>query len=178
MTNTSTIPANFAARLAARLPSAAPVAPGRRFILFSMLGAALAIGLCGWLTEVSGYAWQMAPFGASCVLAFGLPDSPLAQPRSIVGGHLISTAVGLLVLALFGDSWIAAGIAVALALGLMQLSRSVHAPAGADPLVVIASHAGPAFLLTPVLAGALLIVLLAWAINNGRQASSYPKYWW
>ncbi|HEY0886284.1 MAG TPA: HPP family protein [Ramlibacter sp.] len=161
-------------RLAA---SAAPAAPSPAFVLSSMLGATLAIGLTGWLTQVSGYPLQMAPFGASCVLAFGLPESPLAQPRSIIGGHLVATLVGLLVLHVVGNGWAAAALAVGLALALMQLTRTVHAPAGADPLVVLASGATADFLLTPVLAGSTTIVLAALLVNNARQRRSYPRYW-
>lgn len=164
-------------RLSRLTTSAAPAAPGPAFLLSSMLGATLAIGVTGWLTQVSGYPLQMAPFGASCVLAFGLPDSPLAQPRSIIGGHLVATLVGLLVLHTVGDGWAAAAVAVGLALALMQLTRTVHAPAGADPLVVLASHAGADFLLTPVLAGSAAIVLVALLVNNVRQRRSYPRYW-
>lgn len=164
-------------RLARLATSAAPAAPSPAFVLTSMLGAIAAIAITGWLTQLSGYPWQMAPFGASCVLAFGLPDSPLAQPRSIVGGHLVASVVGLIVLNTLGDGWLAAGIAVGVALALMQLTRTVHAPAGADPLVVLASHAGADFLLTPVLAGSATIVLVALLANNLRQRGSYPRYW-
>jgi len=158
-------------------PSAAPAAPSWRFVAASTLGTMLAIGLTGWLGLRSGAPWLMAPFGASCVLAFGLPDSPLAQPRSIVGGHLIATLVGLVVLHTLGDAWWAAAMAVGLALALMQLTRTVHAPAGADPLVVLAAHAPFQFLLTPVLAGSLAIAAVAWAVNNLRNRGSYPRYW-
>lgn len=159
--------------------SAAPARPSLGFVLSSALGAALAISLTGWLSLASGHPWLTAPFGASCVLAFGLPDSPLAQPRSIVLGHLLSSLAGLLVLHFFGNSLWAAGLAVGLALALMQLTRSVHAPAGADPLVLFAGHTTSLqFLLTPVLAGALSIVILAWLLNNARQRGSYPRYWW
>lgn len=165
-------------QLTRRLPaSQAPASPGLGFVLWSAFGATLAIGLTGWLSQVSGQPWLMAPFGASCVLAFGLPDSPLAQPRSLIGGHLVSSLVGLLLLHTLGPSWWAAGLAVGLALALMQLSRTVHAPAGADPLVLMAGHAGIEVLLTPVLAGSLLIVLVALAVNNLRQRGSYPRYW-
>lgn len=157
--------------------SRAPAAPQLSHIAGSMLGALLAIGATGWLSHASGAAWLMAPFGASCVLAFGLPDSPLAQPRSIIGGHLLSTLVGFLVLYTLGDGWLAAALAVSLALGAMQLTRTVHAPAGANPLVVLAAQPGLQFLLTPVLLGSLVIVLVALAVNNLRSRASYPKYW-
>ncbi len=157
--------------------SSAPIAPSLSFILISTLGASIAIGLTGFLTHWSDYPWQMAPFGASCVLVFGLPDSPLGQPRSVIGGHLIASLTGLLVLYLLGDSWWAAALAVGLSLAFMQISRTVHAPAGADPLVVMASHASAGFLLAPVLIGALVIVLVALLVNNLHKAGSYPRYW-
>ncbi|KJK14082.1 HPP family protein [Pseudomonas sp. 2(2015)] len=158
--------------------SKAPAAPSLHFSLLSLIGATLAIGATGWLSQVSGALWLMAPFGASCVLAFGMPDSPLAQPRNIIGGHVIATLVGLAVLHTLGDSWWSAALAVGLALAAMQQTRTLHAPAGANPLVVIASHAPLSFVITPVLAGSLVIVAVAWCLNNARQANSYPKYWY
>lgn len=157
--------------------SSAPPAPSWRFTLSSFLGAFIAIGAVGWLSQTSGFLWLMAPFGASCVLAFGLPDSPLAQPRSIVGGHLLSAFVGLLVLHALGVSWWSTALAVGLALVVMQQTRTVHAPAGANPLIVMLMGASFDFLLTPVLAGSLLIVGVAYGVNNLRQQGSYPKYW-
>lgn len=159
------------------LHSDAPPAPSLKFILLSSFGALTAIAITGWLSVVSDIPWLMAPFGASCVLAFGVPDSPLAQPRAIVGGHLVATAVGLMVVAFVGDSWLACAFGVGLALAAMQITRTVHAPAGADPLIVIVAHAPVSYLISPVLVGSLVIVLTAWAVNNLRSPGSYPKYW-
>lgn len=159
------------------LRSSAPPAPPLAFILLSSAGAALAIAITGWLSLQSGIPWLMAPFGASCVLAFGVPDSPLAQPRAIIGGHLVATAVGLLVGAWLGSGWLACALGVGLALAAMQLTRTVHAPAGANPLIVIAAQAPLGYLWSPVLLGSLVIVWLAWAVNNLRSRGSYPRYW-
>jgi CBS-domain-containing membrane protein len=160
------------------IQSKAPARPGNRFILYTMLGALLAIGVLGWLTGISGQPWLMAPFGASCVLVFGVPDSPLAQPRNVIGGHVLSTLVGLLVLQIIGGGWIAGAIAVALAIGVMQWTRTLHAPAGANPLVVLVTQPGWSFLLMPVLIGAGVIVAVALLTNNLRQRGSYPRYWY
>lgn len=164
-------------RLGRGRPSGAAPAPSLGFSAVSLLGAAVAIGLLGGLTQWSGAPWLMAPFGASCVLVFGLPDSPLAQPRSVLGGHVLSTLVGLLVLHSLGGSWWAQGLAVGLALAVMQQTRTVHAPAGANPLVVLALQPGWDFVLLPVLAGAVVVVALAWGVNNTRAQGSYPRYW-
>lgn len=158
--------------------SSAPAAPSLRFTLVSFLGAVVAIGAAGWLSHASGTPWLMAPFGASCVLAFGLPDSPLAQPRSIIGGHLLSALVGWGVLNTLGNAWWAGALAVGLALAAMQHTRTLHAPAGANPLVVLAAGAPLSFLFTPVLLGAVVIVVVAWCVNNACSRGSYPKYWW
>ncbi|KEA62490.1 CBS-domain-containing membrane protein [Marinobacterium lacunae] len=159
------------------IQSSAPPAPPFRFILLSSLGAGIAIAITGWLSLISGTPWLMAPFGASCVLAFGVPDSPLAQPRAIIGGHLVATLVGLILGQLLGDGWLVYGLGVALALAAMQLTRTVHAPAGADPIIVIAAQAPFSYLISPVLAGSVVIVLTAWAMNNLHGAKSYPRYW-
>lgn len=159
------------------LGSSAPPAPSLHFSSLSLIGAFAAIAVTAWLSDVSGASWLMAPFGASCVLAFGLPDSPLAQPRSIIGGHLISTLIGLIVLQFLGNSWWSEALAVGLALTAMQQTRTVHAPAGANPLVVMATNPGYGFLITPVLIGTLVIVGVALCINNLRDRRSYPRYW-
>jgi CBS-domain-containing membrane protein len=149
--------------------------------LRSGLGGFAAVLLCASLGSLSHIALLMAPFGATCVLAFTLPDSPLAQPRNIVGGHLLSTAIGLLTLAAFGSHAWSLAFAVGLAIAAMQLTRTVHPPAGADPLLVMLSGAGWSFLLTPVLAGTVLIVAVAWLYHRLTRSSSidrrYPKQW-
>ena len=119
----------------------------------------------------------MAPFGATCVLAFGVSESPLAQPRNIIGGHLLSTFIGLVCLQLFGQHWWVMAIAVATSIAGMQFTRTVHPPAGADPLVVILSSSSWNFLLTPVLLGSIALVLCAVLFNNLISDRSYPKYW-
>lgn len=163
--------------IAPRLRSNAPPAPSLRFTLMSFIGAVITIGATGWLSYISGVPWLMASFGASCVLAFGVPESPLAQPRSIIGGHVVSTLVGLLILCTLGSSWWAGALAVGLALVVMQQTRTLHAPAGANPLVVLAASAPVSFLVTPVLTGSIVIVAVACCLNNIRSRGSYPKYW-
>ena len=78
---------------------------------------------------------------------------------------------------LLGDGWLSMAVATGLALGAMQVLRVIHPPAGANPMVVIASQATPDFLLTPVLAGSVAIVLVALLVNNLRKKNSYPRYW-
>src|SRR6266481_2473468 len=80
----------------------------------SGLGGGEVIFILAQLTSSLHTALLIAPFGASCVLVFALPNSPLAQPRNVIGGHLISTAIGLAVFAALG----AQPVSLALAVGL------------------------------------------------------------
>lgn len=139
-------------------------------------GGFLAIWLALGIGEATRLTLIMAPFGATCVLAFALPDSPLAQPRNIVGGHVLSTLIGLCVQTAAGTHAWSMALAVGLAIWIMQLTKTVHPPAGADPLVVMVSGAGWPFLFSPVLLGSALIVLIAWAYHRLSKAR-YPKQW-
>ena len=101
----------------------------------SGLGGFLVIFLLAQLTQSLHALLLIAPFGASCVLVFALPQTPVAQPRNLIGGHLISTAVGLAVFALLGASPLSYALAVGAAIAAMQLTGTLHPPAGADPIV-------------------------------------------
>lgn len=156
---------------------APPPRPALSHAAASWLGAATAIAVVGALSDATALPWLMAPFGASAVIVFGLPDSPLAQPRAVIGGHVLSALVGLICLALFPVAWWSLALAVASAVVLMQLSRTTHPPAGANPLVVMLGGVGWDFLATPVLAGAIAIVAVALACNNLAPGRRYPLYW-
>jgi CBS-domain-containing membrane protein len=155
--------------LLARIPAA------WRSALISGLGGFLTIFLLAELSTGFHAVLLVAPFGASCVLAFALPQSPLAQPRNLIGGHLVSAAVGLGVFALLGQQPLSFGLGVGIAIAAMQLTKTVHPPAGADPIVVILAHAGWTFLLMPILAGTLVIVLAALAYHRCVSKRPYPS---
>ncbi|WP_287883879.1 MULTISPECIES: HPP family protein [Paracoccus] len=142
--------------------------------LVSGLGGAVAIWLLAGLAQSLEHALLIAPFGASCVLLFALPQSPLARPRNVIGGHLLSARVGLLVLNLIGDSVLAMGVGVGLAIAVMQLTGTLHPPAGGDPLVVILSGAGWSFPGVPILAGTVTLVAAAIAYHRLISMRAYP----
>lgn len=156
----------------------APARPSAQAIVWPMLGALLGLGLLGALTQTVGRPLLMAPFGATVVLAFALSESPLAQPRNIVGGHVISALVGFVVLGVLGTDTAALAVGGALALGAMLATRTLHPPSGATALVVILQRPSAVFLLTPVLLGALGIVVVALIVNNLPAEKRYPAYWW
>jgi CBS-domain-containing membrane protein len=119
----------------------------------------------------------IALFGATSVLIFGVPDSPLAQPRNVIGGNVLAAFVSLIILHLLGASPLTIGLAVSSAIGLMQLTKTVHPPAGAVALVVMLTRPDWQFLLQPTLEGSLLFVLCAVVFNNLAEERTYPKHW-
>ena len=155
----------------------APLQAESARLLLSGLGGGLCIMLLTMLGDWQHYALLMAPFGATMVILFALPDSPLAQPRNIVGGHLLTTLVGFAVLALMTVNPLSLGLAVGAGIVLMQLSGTTHPPAGANPLLVMTTLPTLDFVLTPVLAGTLLIVAFG-VVYHRSVGRVYPQRWW
>ena len=148
-----------------------------RHILFSFIGGFFGIAVLAYLTTSSGYPLIAAPFGATTVLIFGVPDSPLGQPRNVVGGNFISGLISVILVHFFGaEPWVMA-LAVATALMLMQLTKTTHPPGGAVALLGVISHASWSFALTPILLGSVLIVLCTVIFNNLVPGRSYPRHW-
>lgn len=157
--------------------ASAPPRTSLREALLAGLGGMLAISLLAVLSINAGIPALMAPLGASCFLVFAVPESPFAQPRSVIGGHLVSSAVGLTMLGVAGPEAWAMGISVGLAIIAMQMTRTGHPPAGADPLVVLLMRPDWLFLATPVLIGTIGVVGIALLFNNLRPGPGYPRYW-
>lgn len=151
--------------------------PHHRHIFWSWFGSFLAIAATAYLSAKTNTPLIMAPFGATSVLIFGVPDSPLAQPRNVIGGNLVAALVSLSILHLFGSNPGAMGLAVATAIGIMQFTGTVHPPSGAVALVVMMTKASWQFLLTPALEGSIIMVLCAVVFNNLAEERTYPKHW-
>ena len=129
------------------------------------------------VTRMAGSPLLIGSFGASAVLLFGAAESPLAQPRSLIGGHLVSAAVAVAVVSMGGTGAYAVAMAVGIAIFLMCLTRTVHPPGGATALIGVQCHAGPLFLFLPVLSGALILLAVALFTNNIVYHRQYPKHW-
>ncbi|HEY9164003.1 MAG TPA: HPP family protein [Magnetovibrio sp.] len=138
------------------------------------VGASLAMGIVGWIGEFSHEAMLIAPFGASCVLLFAVPSSPLAQPANVIGGHVLASAIALSMRMVLPDEWWAIALAVGVVITAMAALRLTHPPAGADPVVIFLSDPGWSFLLVPILTGSLVLVGVATLIHMIPPRSSYP----
>lgn len=151
-----------------------PIAASRGERLKSCLGALIGLFLTEWICRrfLQGFnPWFIAPMGASAVLLFAVPASPLAQPWSIIGGNLVAATVGVACARWIPDPGLAAGVAVAGAIALMFQLRCVHPPSGA--VAVTAVLGGPAvqalgfgFVVMPVAINSMLLLLTALAFNN------------
>jgi CBS-domain-containing membrane protein len=152
-----------------------PRAPWRAIGL-GALGGIIAIAVVAGLTEATDELLVLGSFGASCVLVFGVPDSPFSQPRNVVAGHVLSTLVGLVFLEI-DQSWWSVAFAAGGAIAVMMATRTVHPPAGSNPVIVYLLAPDWDFVLFPTLLGAVLIVLVALVYNNLTREARYPKYW-
>jgi CBS-domain-containing membrane protein len=146
-------------------------------VLLSWVGSFVGIALLAYLSIYSHYPLIAAPMGATAVLVFGVPDSPLAQPRNVIGGNFWGALVSIVAVQLFGTApWVMA-LAVATTIKLMKLTRTIHPPSGAVALVGVMSSVSWHFLLTPVLAGSVIIVLWTFIFNNLAPGRTYPRHW-
>ncbi|MDD2271554.1 MAG: HPP family protein [Desulfuromonadaceae bacterium] len=148
-----------------------------RYAAWSCLSATIGILAICEITTLVGHPLLIGSFGASAVLLFGANDSPLAQPRNLVGGHVVSACVAVIVVATLGSTTLAMAIAVGLAIFVMNLTHTTHPPGGATALIGVQAAVGPGFILSPVLAGALILLVTAIFTNNVVYHRSYPKHW-
>jgi CBS domain-containing membrane protein len=163
----------------------APPRPPLRIILVTFIGAFLGISLVALLETLypSGWMLTIGSFGATAVLLYALPGSALAQPRNLFGGHLVSAVAGIIVYHyITQELFPAAPLAVAIAIMLMQLTRTLHPPGGATALIAVIGpqsvHDLGWVYLVPVMAGVTLMFLTALVVHNINQKKSYPHYWW
>lgn len=164
-----------------------PPGVGGPEILWSWTGSAIGIGICGYLSsayfEPRDLLLIIGSFGASAVLVYAAIKSPLAQPRNLIGGHIISALVGVASYKLFGGTiWLAASLSVSLSIVAMLLTRTLHPPGGATALIAVIGgknvhELGFLYALFPAGTGALILLIVALVVNNLSRERRYPEYW-
>jgi len=143
-----------------------------------MVGAAGGIALALWLVAPPVSPFLLASLGGSAVFLFGLTRAPAAQPRALFGGHLGGALIGIGCFQFFGGALWVYALAQALTLGFMLLTRTVHPPAGANPLIMIYGQSGFAALWEPVFLGVLSLALVAAVWSRAFPAlAHYPVRW-
>lgn len=151
---------------------------------WSFVGAFVGIGLIAFfqsqlLTRFENI-FLIGSFGASSVLVYGAIQSPLAQPRNLIGGPVISAFIGVAIYKLLPDIiWITAPLAVSLSIVMMQITKTLHPPGGATALIAVVGSEkikalGFLYVLSPVLTGSLILLVVALVFNNMTSHRKYP----
>ncbi|MFZ1538786.1 MAG: HPP family protein [Chromatiaceae bacterium] len=156
-------------------------------VLWSWIGAFLGIMTLAWVQGLlftgTDLTLMIGSFGASAVLAYGAVRSPLAQPRHLVGGHVISALIGVTAWQLLHQHPdLAAAVAVATAIAAMHLTRTLHPPGGATALIAVIGSdkihgLGYLYVLIPATVGPLLLLVIAVLVNNIPKSRRYPEIW-
>jgi CBS domain-containing membrane protein len=151
---------------------------------WAFLGSFIGIGIIAYLQSnlltANDNLFLIGSFGASSVLVYGVIQSPLAQPRNLVGGHLISAILGVTVARFLPDIiWLTAPLAVSLSIVCMQVTRTLHPPGGATALIAVIGSVkvkalGYAYVLSPVLSGCAILLITALIFNNMTHDRKYP----
>jgi CBS domain-containing membrane protein len=151
---------------------------------WAFLGSFIGIGIIAYLQSQtlpkSDVIYLIGSFGASSVLVYGVIQSPLAQPRNLIGGHLVSAIIGVTVQKIMPDIlWITAPLAVSLSIVLMQITKTLHPPGGATALIAVTGsielkNLGYWYVVSPVLVGSLILLIVALFFNNITSNRQYP----
>ena len=141
----------------------------------SSFGSIVCISFIAYLDKFfKGTVWLIPPFGATMVLVMAVYNSPLAQPKNIILGHVLSALAGVIIYYLLGNTFMSVGLGVGLAIFFMMITNTIHPPAGANPIIIILNGQGINFVLFPVTIGALTIVLFA-IMYNKLLKRKYPN---
>jgi len=156
-------------------------------IVWSWIGAFLGIALVGLMgsafVDRLGQGLLIGSFGATAVLVYGAVRSPLAQPRNVLGGHVLSALIGVCTQQVLGHvPWLAAAVAVSTAIAAMHASRTLHPPGGATALIAVIGgesvhRLGFFYALAPVGLGASMLLAVAVLVNNLPKSRRYPEFW-
>lgn len=152
---------------------------------WAFLGSFVGMGIIAYL-QYKAFPQQdliflIGSFGASSVLVYGVIQSPLAQPRNLIGGHMVSAFIGVTAQKLLPDMvWLAAPLAVSFSIVFMQITKTLHPPGGATALIAVTGSPdikalGYMYVLNPVLSGALILLVSALIFNNITSNRQYPS---
>ena len=167
----------------AKSPSIAPFSE----IVWSWIGAFIGVGAVSFinynLIDKTDFVMTIGSFGATAVLLYGAIKSPLAQPRNLIGGNIISAIIGVACYRLFpGYLWLASSLAVATAIACMHATKTLHPPGGATALIAVIGsdkihNLGYLYALIPVGLGAIIMLFVALLVNNLPKSRRYPEDW-
>ena len=157
--------------------------------LLGGIGAGVTIGVLAYITFQSILAgtnyglWLAASFGSSVVVVFGYPENEFSQPKNVLLGHLLCALVGIIFVTLFNITqdrsifYLAIGLAVGISVMLMMAFKITHPPAGGNTIVVMLTQDSFQFLVFPIMAGAITIIIGGVIYNRFILKKNYPLKW-
>jgi len=135
--------------------------------VFNGLSAAFVVGVLSLLTFESPLGvWLMFSFGSSALILFVFHDSEFAKAKNVFFGHLVSAIIGILFNQYMGVSFISLGLSVGLCVTIMMYLKIIHPPAAANPLIALFADVSYEFILFPVVAGSIVLIILSYCINR------------
>lgn len=146
-------------------------------LLFTTMGSFIGIGTVSLLTHHYHVPLLVPSFGASAVLLYAVCQAPMAQPRNVVGGHIVSAVMGVAICQFLGNYWWTVALGVSLAILGMMATNTLHPPGGATAFVAVYTGQNYEFILAPVALGAVILVITALLVNNLHKERKYPEYW-
>src|SRR5512143_3579818 len=149
-----------------------------RDLSWSAIGATAAISGALLLVADERSPFLLASLGGSTVFLFALSETEAAQPRALFGGHIGGALIGILGFQMFGDALWVSVLAVVLTMVFMVVTKTVHPPAGANPLFMVHNHAGVGVLFNPVCLGVATLFSVAYLWSRLRPGRAYPVRWW
>jgi len=153
-------------------------------VAFSIVGAFIATLLASFFSnnilEAEGLPMILASTGASAMLIFGIPQSPVSQPWPIVGGHIISAIIGVFSYKLFANPIFASSFAIGLAMFAMHYTGSMHPPGGATAVTAVIGGAtvhdlGYYFVIVPVVFNSIILLSVAMAVGTFRSENPFAN---
>jgi CBS-domain-containing membrane protein len=164
-----------------------PPKVGLSEVVWSWVGSFLGIAAVSLihfkLLDQTSLMMIIGSFGASAVLIYGAIRSPLAQPRNLLGGHILSAFIGVTAFQWLGDEpWLAASVAVSTSIALMHLTKTLHPPGGATALIAVIGGGtvhdlGYHYVIMPAALGAGAMLIVALIVNNIPKSRKYPEFW-
>ncbi len=147
-------------------------------LIWSAIGGTIAIAIALLLVADRNSPFLLFSLGGSTVFLFVLTETEAAQPRALLGGHIGGALIGILCYQIFGDALWVSVAAVVLTMVFMVVTRTIHPPAGANPLIMVHHHADFLSVLNPVGAGVLTLFIVAMVWSRVRPGKKYPLRWW
>lgn len=164
-----------------------PPKVGLSEVVWSWVGSFLGIAAISLihfkLLDQTSLMMIIGSFGASAVLIYGAIRSPLAQPRNLLGGHILSAFIGVTAFQwLGGEPWLAAAMAVSTSIAFMHITKTLHPPGGATALIAVIGgesvhNLGYLYVVMPAALGAVVMLLVALIVNNMPKSRKYPEFW-